>query len=117
MTIYVPLMDSPAAGATQLDALTGTVVFLAGLDRAEAAAAFGAYQQRSARSVASFDAAALKVTDGATTIQFAWETNIATGQDLLWGTVWTELAIENRLCPSWDLVLTFEAIIKAQRAA
>ncbi len=116
MTIYVPLMDSPAAGAAQLDALAGTVAVLAGLDRAEAAAAFGAYQQRSARGAASFDAAALKVTDGTTVLQFAWETNIATGQDHLWGTVWTELAIENRLCPSWDLVLAFEAIIKARRA-
>ena len=117
MTIYVPLMDNPAAGAAQLDALTGTVAFLAGLDRPQAAAAFTLYQSRSARTGATFDAAALRVTQGATVIQFAWETDIAVGQDVIWTTVWTELAIEDRLFPTQYLIDAITAIITAQRAA
>lgn len=64
-----------------------------------------------------FDAASLRVSHGGTIIQFAWETDIALGQDAIWPAVWTELAIEERLFLSQHLIDAINAIIKAQRAA
>lgn len=115
MTIYVPLMDQPTSGASQLDGQAGTILFLSGLDKPEAQAAFALYQQQSARAGAAFDATTLRVTDGATIIQFAWETDIAMGQTGTWVTVWTEFAIESRLFPSQFLIDAINAIITAQR--
>lgn len=117
MTVWIPLADSPATGAAALDALSGTIAVLAGFDRAEAAAAFALYQSLSTRPGASWNSETLRITQGAVVLQFLWECSVSWEQDVAWTTVWTELAIENRLAPSDMLIAALNAIITAGQAA
>ncbi|MFV0292943.1 MAG: hypothetical protein ACK5II_06905 [Paracoccus sp. (in: a-proteobacteria)] len=115
MTIYTPLMDSPADLTAILDGLTGMVAFLAGIDRPQAQVAVDLYQAGSSRTGATWDRDDLSITDGATVIHLFWETDISVTQTHAWTTVWTQLVIEDRLAPSGMLIDCFEAIIKAGR--
>lgn len=110
MKAYLDFSADPAAAAAALDAETGNVLFLCGLDRAEAQALMAVYASHSTRGGA-LDETGTRYTAGSLIVQGAWETYISVTQTHVWTTAWDQWFCEEGLSPSQHLVQVLDAVI------
>lgn len=110
MKAYLDFSADPAAAAAALDAESGNVLFLCGLDRAEAASVMAIYAANSTLGGA-LDETGTRYTAGSLIVQGAWETYISVTQAHVWTTAWDQWFCEESLSPSRHLVQVFDAIV------
>lgn len=111
MADYLDITDLPGTAAA-LDAKTGEVLFLCGLDRQEALANMQAYAGASSKG-GTLNTSTLTYEAGDLTVHGAWECDIgyAAAQDTVWLTPFAAIVIEDSLAPSDLLVQVLDAIV------
>lgn len=116
MKAYLDFAADPVSAAGQLDAETGDVLFLCGLDRDEAVAVMAVYAANSTLG-GSLDATGTLYTAPGVSVRGAWETYITVTQSHIWTTPWRAWFCEESLSPSRILVTVLDDIVNYYRSA